>query len=472
VQLAHVPALVFPVHVHAPEGEATKMSFLKRAISKPKVPSGHYTYRGTSEFAGMALQLRIESDERGVMVINANTVLHLNPTASAYAYYFMQGQSEAEVVKSIRGIFRVSAEQAKADYEKLVYTISTLAQTEKIDPVTFLGIEKEEPFSYQYSAPLRMDLALTFRCQNNCVHCYAGGPHETPELSTKQWKEIINRLSTIGIFILTFTGGEPTLRPDLPDLLLYAQNKGMVTGLITNGRNLKDNAYVTTLEKAGLDFVQVTLESHKPEVHDLMTASTGSWKDTVTGIRNAVNSQIYVSTNTTLSKHNESGFLDTVDFIKGLGVNAFGCNSLIYSGKASNVSQEFALTVEELGGLLPKIRDKAQLLGLKFLWYTPTQYCQFDPVQLGLGVKSCTAALINMCVGPKGDVYPCQSYFESLGNILTASWSSIWNHPTAANIRSRAYAEPKCTDCPQLQVCGGGCPLELQNGQFLCGESS
>jgi radical SAM protein with 4Fe4S-binding SPASM domain len=240
----------------------------------------------------------------------------------------------------------------------------------------------------------------------------------------------------------------------------------MVTGLITNGRRLKDKTFVGELEKSGLDFVQVTLESHKPQVHDLMTASNGSWKETVTGIENAVNSQIYVTTNTTLSKHNSSGFLDTIDFIKGLGVNAFGCNSLIYSGKANKVSQDFALTIEDLDSLLPKIRDKAQLLSLKFLWYTPTQYCQFDPVEHGLGVKSCTAALINMCIGPNGDVYPCQSYFESLGNILTDTWNKIWNHPIAAGIRSRMYAEPKCKECPQLQVCGGGCPLELQNDNF------
>ena len=146
----------------------------------------------------------------------------------------------------------MNAEKAKADYEKLVYTISTLAQTEKIDPVTFLEIEKEEPFTYQYSAPLRMDMALTFRCQNDCIHCYAGGPHETPELTTEQWKSAIDKLSDIGVFILTFTGGEPTLRDDLPELLLYAQNKGYGHRLNQQRRKLKDKAYVEQLEKVRL----------------------------------------------------------------------------------------------------------------------------------------------------------------------------------------------------------------------------
>jgi radical SAM protein with 4Fe4S-binding SPASM domain len=447
------------------------MSFLRRIVRPPEIPSGRYTYRGRDKFAGLALQLRVEPDRKGVMVINANTVLYLNETATAYAYFFMQGMPEDATLKKIRRIYRVNPKIAKSHYEKLVYTISTLSQTEKVCPISFLDVQSVEPFSQKYSAPLRMDMAITFRCQNNCVHCYAGGPHETPELSTEQWKEVINRLKQIGVFILTFTGGEPTLREDLPELLLYAQNNGMVTGLVTNGRRLKDKAYVEALEKAGLDFVQVTLESHKPQIHDRITAAKGSWKETVAGIKNAVQTQIYVTTNTTLSKYNAADFLETIDFLKELGIAAFGCNSLIYSGKANKIREEFALPLETLSEILPKIRDKASRLGLKFLWYTPTQYCRLDPVKLGLGVKSCSAAMINMCVGPNGEVYPCQSYFESLGSILKDDWQKIWNHPLAIKIRAREYVEPKCKDCPQLQICGGGCPLELQNKDYICAEA-
>jgi radical SAM protein with 4Fe4S-binding SPASM domain len=273
------------------------------------------------------------------------------------------------------------------------------------------------------------------------------------------------------VFILTFTGGEPTLREDLPELLLYGQNKGLVTGLITNGRKLRDKNYVEILEKTGLDFIQVTLESHKPKIHDLMTATKGSWKETVAGIKNIIPTQIYATTNTTLSKHNASDFLETIDFLKELGIAAFGCNSLIYSGKANAISEEFVLPLETLRELLPRIHDKANQLGLKFLWYTPTQYCRLDPVKLGLGVKSCTASMINMCVGPNGEVYPCQSYFESLGNILKDDWQEIWNHPLAVRIRKREYTEPKCKDCPQLQICGGGCPLELLKKNYICAEA-
>ncbi|MDH5624000.1 MAG: radical SAM protein [Candidatus Bathyarchaeota archaeon] len=447
------------------------MSFVRKVFRASKIPQGRYTYRGRGDFTGLALQLRVEPDGRGLLVINANTVLYLNETATAHAFFFMQGMTTDEAIKKIRRMYRVNKKTARDDYERLIYTVSTLAQTEEVCPVSFLDVERVEPFTQEFSAPLRVDLALTFRCQNNCVHCYAGGPHETSELTTEQWKEVIDRLHQIGVFILTFTGGEPTLREDLPELLLYGQNKGIVTGLITNGRKLRDKTYVETLEKTGLDFIQVTLESHKPKIHDLITATKGSWKETVAGIKNIIPTKIYATTNTTLSKYNASDFLETIDFLKELGVAAFGCNSLIYSGKANAMSEEFVLPLETLRELLPKIHDKANQLGLKFLWYTPTQYCRLDPVQLGLGVKSCTAAMINMCIGPNGDVYPCQSYFESLGNILKDDWQKIWNHPFAVRIRKREYTELKCKDCPQLQICGGGCPLELQKKNFICAET-
>ena len=447
------------------------MSFLRKVFHPPEIPQGRYTYRGKGKFTGLALQLRVEPDGKGLLVINANTVLYLNETATVHAYFFMLGLPTDAAVKKIKRLYRVSSEIAKKEHERLIYAVNTLAQTEKVCPISFLDVKSVEPFTQQYSAPLRMDLALTFRCQNNCVHCYAGGPHETEELTAQQWKTIIDKLHEIGIFIVTFTGGEPTLRDDLPELLQYAQSKGIVTGLVTNGRRLKDKEYVKTLEKAGLDFVQITLESHKPEIHDAMTGTEGSWKETIQGIKNAVSTQIYVTTNTTLSNYNASDFLETVDFIKELGVAAFGSNSLIYSGKASKISDKFAIPLETLKELLPEVRDRANQLGLKFLWYTPTQYCLFDPVSLGLGIKSCTAAMINMCVGPNGDVYPCQSYFESLGNILKDTWERIWNHPLAVSIRKREYVEPKCKDCPQLQVCGGGCPLELKEKKYICAES-
>lgn len=319
------------------------MNFVDKIFRKQKIPTGRFTYRGEKQFKGLALQLRVEPDKNGLLIINANTVLYLNQTSTAYAYYLMIGFSEDEIILKITNTYKVKKEQAQVDFEKLIYTISTLAQTEEVEPISYLDIKKIEPFTQKYSAPIRVDMALTFRCQNSCVHCYAGGPHKTDELTTNQWKQVIDKLHQIGVFILTFTGGEATLRKDLSELLAYSQNKGLVTGLITNGRKLADKNYTRKLEKAGLDFIQITLESHKPKIHNLITADKKSWKETINAIKNLIPTQIYTTTNTTLNQHNAKDFLDTIDFIKKLGVAAFGCNSLIYSGKAKKNNKKLCI---------------------------------------------------------------------------------------------------------------------------------
>jgi len=432
-------------------------------LRKHPAPAGLCYYRGRDKFSRMALQLRVEGGGKGVLAINAKTVLYLNETAAAHVYYFMQGMPTGKAVQRIRSIYKVSEETARNDHEKLLYAISTLAQTEQVCPISYLGVEKIEPFSQELSAPIRMDLALTFRCQNNCQHCYTGGPHETDEMTTENWKRILNKMKELGIFIATFTGGEPTLREDLPELIAHAQKIGIVSGLVTNGRKLRDRSFVSILEKAGLDFAQVTLESSKPEIHDQMTGAKGSWQETVEGIRNLISTTIYTTTNTTLTKLNVADFSETLDFIHSLGVKAFGCNGLIHSGKGSSFAENNGLKPDELKETVSKIQEKASHMSMSFLWYTPTRYCELNPVSLGLGVKSCTASGMNMCIGPSGDVYPCQSYFQSLGKFLETDWKTIWNHPLSKQLRAHKFAPNDCAACAEFAICGAGCPLEIDN---------
>ena len=438
--------------------------------SRFKVDPGLYSYRGKGNYQGLSVQLRVEPNGEGVLAINANSVLYMNGTSTVHAYLFVKGFTVKEAVKAITRIYKVSNEHARKDYENFLYTVNTLAKTEKVDPISYLGVERKDPFSMPHSAPIRMDLALTFRCQNNCLHCYAGGPKESGELSTSDWKNIIKKIKEVAIFIVTFTGGEPTLRDDLPELLLYAQNNGLVTGLITNGRKLSDSKYVQSLADAGLDFVQITVESNLPEVHDKMTCTQGSWEETVQGLKNALSSNIYVSTNTTLTKLNVNGAIETMEYLWKIGVKNFSCNSLIYSGRGVSSHEELSLPIEKIKMTLTKLSEKAEELGMTFTWFTPTRYCELNPVNMGLGIKSCSAALLNMCVASNGDVYPCQSYFKPVGNILRDSWKNIWENPLSVELRNKQYVPPECHNCPELQVCGAGCPLEYEQTQYLCQE--
>jgi radical SAM protein with 4Fe4S-binding SPASM domain len=134
-------------------------------------------------------------------------------------------------------------------------------------------------------------------------------------------------------------------------------------------------------------------------------------------------------------------------------------NALIYAGRGQSVGT--GLQEAELVPLMSLARHKTEQAGQRLIWYTPTQYCHFDPTQMELGVKGCTAALYNLCVEPDGAVIPCQSYYEPLGNILHDPWKSIWEHDLARSLRERRYVPDACRQCMILPECGGGCPLSL-----------
>lgn len=404
------------------------------------------------------IHLRIEPDGSGILMVNADRMLQLNPTAVRMAYYYLNRYSPERIYQTLRSEFNLPAAQFYADFNVFSQQLEDIIRPDGPCPIHEMDLELLPPFSTRPSAPFRMDLALTYRCNNDCVHCYNDRTRIGSELTTGQWFEVLDKLWQIGIPHIIFTGGEPTLRPDLPDLIHHAEKNGQITGLNTNARKLADQGFLNQLVQAGLDHVQITVESHDPGIHDRMVHSEGAWDQTISGLRNVLASPLYVMTNTTLLRQNCRELLPTLKFLHELGVPTIGLNALIYSGKGSTMGD--GLDELELEPLLLNARDFIDQSGQKMIWYSPTEYCHFDPVLLDLGVKGCTAALYNMCVEPDGSVIPCQSYYQSIGNILHTPWENIWNHDLAVSLRERKNVPDQCRTCALLSECGGGCPLK------------
>jgi len=223
------------------------------------------------------LHLRVEDDGRGLLVINAATVLHLNQTATEYARLLIQGAGEEEAARTMARRYRVSSATARADYRRLRDHIFTLATSTDLCPVTYLDLERAEPFSAETAAPYRVDLALTYRVDE------AGGLDQEArrrvdrELTTEEWQAGLRTLWEVGVPHVCFTGGEPTVREDLVELVRYAEEQGLVTGLLTDGCRLREPEYLDSLLLAGLDHLQITLASHQPEVHDGIVGREGCW---------------------------------------------------------------------------------------------------------------------------------------------------------------------------------------------------
>ena len=447
----------------------------------------------------LKLHLRRESDATGVLIINAQAALFLDRVARTYFEIFFdeferiaaeegRGQSHSfdisnpreigpalvpRVIRRIRRKFKVQESQAAADWERLWGSVIAVAEG-GVCPFSDFEVRRIDPLSVELSAPYRCDLILTYKCQNNCSHCYAGGPHSTQEIPTDSWKGIIDRLSDWGVPTVVFTGGEPLLRDDITALVQHAEDSGLVTGVITNGRLLTESR-AGILARAGLDFAQITLESISPEIHDKMVGVKGAWAETVEGIKNAASS-IYTTTNTTITRDNKDTVIETIRFIKSLGVKKFGLNALIRSGRG--VSHE-GLDPAELKAILNEVIKVSADEDFPFIWYTPTCYKELNPVALALGVKTCSAASTVMAIEPDGNVMPCQSYYKSIGNALKQDFPNIWQHPLAQALRKRrlpgAPGHPdfpvlpeECASCEELHLCGGSCPLERKPGASIC----
>ena len=440
-----------------------------RLLRGDTLKPGLYHYMVGDQYEGTRFHLRVEPDGEGILSIDAQKILHLNQTATEYAKLILEGADENAAVKRLRSRYKVEPETVTSDFNDLKEKIDAFTIESKICPISYLDVERIEPFQTPVSAPYRMDFALTYRCDNHCPHCYVERPRDFSEMDTGRWKEALDKLWDLGIPHVVFTGGEATLREDLVELVEYAEDLGLITGLLTNGRNLGKEGLMERLGEAGLDHVQVTLESHLEGIHDRMVGCPGAFRETVEGIKAAVISPVYVITNTTITSLNRDSVVQTVDFLQGLGLETIAMNGVIYTGGARE--GDLGVPEEEMADIIMSARDRTYSLGMSFIWYTPTRYCQLDPVALGLGPKQCTAAKYNMCVEPNGDVIPCQSYYESVGNLLGDKWEKIWTAPVCDSIRAREYAGEECRACDTFAICGAGCPLAGEKGTLICVES-
>ena len=426
-----------------------------------------YTYHLTdSRGYFRRVHLRIEPDRQGVLFVDVTDVIHLNPTATQIAWFALQKKSEKDTIRYYRKNFRGESKQIQNDIQSIYKMIDHLVSADGCPTCGLDFMERRPLFSTRARAPYKADVALTYGCNNACNHCYNAPSHlGMASLQVEDWKKVLMLLKQKGVPHIIFTGGEATLHPDLPELVEYADKLGQITGLNSNGRRFSQPSFVETLRKAGLNHVQVTLSSSRARIHDQING-VSAFSQTVKGIENCLSGGLHAITNTTLMKSNRDHAEEIIHFIHRLGIRTFAMNGMIYSG--GGYCDPEAIPEEELPPLLIRVRDTAQELGMKFLWYTPTEYCRMNPIELEIGAKRCNAAEYSICIEPNGDVLPCQSFYVSAGNILNDSWEKIWNGDLFRSFRDReldprwAGLPEKCWECPELSICGGGCRIERE----------
>ena len=350
----------------------------------------------------------------------------------------------AAVEETHRTYPRTKRQTLASDLHLMLTSLVAIAQGR--EPEAEVGLLSLSDYAPEMTAPHRMDLMVSamekdggWHCNQKCLHCYAAGQPmgETPELSTEQWKTALALLRKANIPQVTFTGGEPTLREDLVELVQAAA--WFVTRLNTNGRLLTPEL-CAALYQASLDSVQVTLYSAEGNIHNQLVGTNG-FNDTVQGIRHAVDAGLIVSVNTPLCSLN-THYAETLRFVHSLGVRYVTCSGLIPSGSAcGQESRATALTPEQLTDILRQAVDTAEELGMELDFTSPGWLDEETLRSLGLNlIPSCGACLSNMAVTPDGKVVPCQSWLsdEPLGDLLHDDWADIWNSPRCAAIRAES----------------------------------
>ena len=348
-------------------------------------------------------------------------------------------------IKKARRVYPfTSAARLRDDLELMLRSLVSIARGGEAETeVALLSLGEYAPYM---TAPHRMDLMVSamtkngaWHCNQKCLHCYAAGQPmgEMAELSTEEWKTVLQKLREANIPQVTFTGGEPTMRGDLAELVQAAE--WFVTRLNTNGRLLTPQL-CRDLYNASLDSVQVTLYAADADAHNALVGAPG-FADTVEGIRCAVEAGLIVSINTPLCSLNRD-YAETLRFAHSLGVRYATCSGLIPSGEAlGDDSRATRLSGEELTDILREASAAAAALGMELDFTSPGWLDEETLRSLGLHlIPSCGACLSNMAIAPDGAVVPCQSWLGgvTLGNILTDEWADIWDTETCRTIREKS----------------------------------
>jgi len=363
------------------------------------IPSGTYHYISPQDDPrNYRLHLRIEGDGSGVLIINASTILHLNQTAAEYAYYLVNNLSPDDAAVKMSKRYEISLEQAKKDYQELIDRIQVLIATPDLDPVTFLGFERMVPFSGYISSPYRVDCAVTYQLPVETDPEAAPIDRIDKELDSAEWLKLIDKAQEVGIPHLVFTGGEPTLRDDLADLLMRAEENNQVTGLLTNGLKFTDQEYLNSLLVTGLDHLMMIFH---PE-------NDRTWM----ALENLLAADLFVAIHLTIREENFEEISNLIQRLCDMGVKAI---SLTTTDPAFDASLQHA-------------RDLVSDLGLDLVWNLPVPYSASNPVALETDHSEELegSGRAWLYIEPDGDVLPAQGINRVLGNILTDDWEQIW----------------------------------------------
>ena len=296
--------------------------------------------------------------------------------------------------------------------------------------------------------PISVQLDLTYRCNERCIHCYLDHD-DHGEMSTAEIKDLLDQLAAAGVLFLNLSGGEIFMRKDLFEIVEYARKLQFSVKLKTNAVMIRA-AKAKRIAELSVESVQISLYSHKPEVHDEITKLPGSFKRTMEGARLLKAEGVKVSFANVLMKHNADDYPEVRALAAELGVgfNVDATITPMMDGDRSIL--ELNVDPAKLEGIF---RDPSLTGGSSESFCAPPSGPL--PEADAFSTLPCSAGHTACYVSPYGEVYPCVQFPYLVGNVREKRFIDIWrDSPQLKEVRSISVGDLQgCSSC----VHGGSC---------------
>ena len=320
---------------------------------------------------------------------------------------------------------------------------------------------------------------MTKRCNLRCIHCYAqakGEVYQGDELSTDEGKKLIDDLAGFGSPVILFSGGEPLLREDLPELIGYATQKGMRAVISTNGTLITEEK-ARIFAQFALSYIGVSIDGIEA-VNDAFRGVKGAYEKAIAGIRNAKKAGIKTGLRFTMNKRNYNEIPKIFDLIEKENIERVCFYHLVYAGRGSNLVAE-DLTHEESRRVVDYIMDRTKeffnkgkmievltvdnhadgpYIYLRLLKENPRRAEEvYELLMMNEGNSSGVGIA---CIDEEGNVHADQFWRHySFGNVRQRPFGEIWtntsNELMAKLKEKKKFVQGRCTACRWLDVCGG-----------------
>jgi len=328
----------------------------------------------------------------------------------------------------------------------------------------FRSIGKQGQRAIEIGIPIYAVFDITHRCNLSCLHCYSSEQRE--ELTTTEVYHVLDKLSTAGIGMIDFGGGEPLLRTDIFDILTYSKQLELYTSISTNGTLFDENC-VKHLKTLNIDHVCISLDGAKPETHDHIRDKKGTYEKAISGIKNCVNAGITTQISTVFMNSNINELRDIYTLLESLHVDGWYIYDFAPAGRGKELQRE-VLTPEQRKRLFEYLQDIApsSKITLKPYPYLITinsaseteTYFYKKYGRLTEFFKGCLSARWVCHISSNGDVHPCHLLPHILGNLIHETFEDIWfdkNNPVLKELRDRRLLKGTCGKCTYRDVCGG-----------------